>query len=156
MEKEDLNDEGGNNLDILRDIFDMLQLANMYYTKLCKNLNIRQVEFHVLYWLYISEDKCISMSELGYKLDMARSGVTVLIDRMIVAGLVARSNSISDRRIIKIMITDKGNETIQKIFPNKDNLSMFIADFIDQEEKIILCKLLEKTKEKFINQMSVL
>jgi MarR family transcriptional regulator, 2-MHQ and catechol-resistance regulon repressor len=148
MEKENFNNKLKNDFDILKDIFSVFKLTNKYYIKLCKKINIKEIDFQALYLIYISEDKGVKMSSLGDELEMVRSGVTVLVDRMALVGLVKRRPDPEDRRIMKVMITEKGNEIMNDIFKNNGIFKVSTLDFIQQEEKEILCNLIIKIKEK--------
>lgn len=148
MKKENVNNKFKNDFDILKDIFSVFKLTSKYYIKLCKKLNIKEIDFQSLYLIYISEDKGVKMSSLGDELEMARSGVTVLVDRMALAGLVKRRPDPEDRRIMKVIITEKGNEIMNEIFKNNGIFKVSTLDFIQQEEKELLCSLITKIKEK--------
>ena len=155
MEKYNLNNKLENDLDILKEIFTVLKLTSKYYIKLCKKFNITQIQFQVLYLLYISEDNCIKMSTLGDKLEMARSGVTILVDRMALARLVKRRPDIEYRRIINVIITEKGNKIMNEIFQSNGIFKVFTLDFIQKEEKELLCKLIIKIKEKLESKVYI-
>jgi MarR family transcriptional regulator, 2-MHQ and catechol-resistance regulon repressor len=148
MEKENFNNKLKNDFDILKDIFSVFKLTNKYYIKLCKKINIKEIDFQALYLIYISEAKGVKMSSLGDELEMVRSGVTVLVDRMALVGLVKRRPDPEDRRIMKVMITEKGNEIMNDIFKNNGIFKVSTLDFIQQEEKELLCSLITKIKEK--------
>jgi len=155
MEKDSLNNKTENDLDILKEIFTVLKLTNKYYDKICKEFNITQVQFEVLYLLYISGDNSIKMSTLGDKLEMARSGITNLVDRMALAGLVIRRSNVDDRRIINVILTVKGNKIMKEIFLNNEIFEVSILDFIQQDEKELLCKLIIKIKEKLESKVYI-
>lgn len=148
MKKENLNNKSKNDFDILKDIFSVFKLTSKYYIKLCEKYNLKQIEFEALYLLYISEDKGVKMSSLGDELEMVKSGVTVLVDRMALVGLVKRRPDPQDRRIMKVMITEKGNEIMNDIFKNSGIFKISTLDFIQQDEKELLCSLINKIKEK--------
>ena len=156
MEKDNQNNKLENDLDILKEIFIVLKLTNKYYGILCRKFNITEMQFEVLYLLHISGDNGLIMSELGYKLEMARSGVTLLVDKMASAGLVKRRGDAEDRRIIKVMITEKGNEIMKEIFPSNDIFKGSSLDFMQQDEKELLYKLIIKTKEKLVSKVFML
>jgi Transcriptional regulators len=88
------------------------------------------------------------MSSLGYILEMARSGVTLLVDKMALSGLVIRRNDIDDRRIINVIITEKGNRIMNDIFRNNSIFKSSLLDFMTKEEKELLHNLLKKIKER--------
>lgn len=156
MEKDSLNNKTENDLDILKEIFTVLKLTNKYCDKICKEFNITQVQFEVLYLLYISGDNSIKMSTLGDKLEMARSGITNLVDRMTLAGLVIRRSNVDDRRIINVILTVKGNKIMKEIFLNNEIFKVSILDFIQQDEKELLCKLIIKIKEKLESKVYII
>lgn len=148
MKKESLNSKLEDDLEILKELFMVLRLTNKYYSRLCKRFNISEVQFQVLYLLHASSENSIKMSTLGDRLDMARSGVTILVDRMALAGLVKRRPDPEDRRIINITMTEKGKEVMKEIFPTNDVFKVSALDFLQQDEKEILKKLIVKVKER--------
>lgn len=149
MNKERVENKLINDFNILGDIFNVFKLVNKYFNNVCVKNNIKQVEFEVLYLLYTSEEKKIKMSLLGDKLEMARSGVTLLVDRMALAGLVIRRHDIEDRRITNVIITEKGNGIMNDIFRNNSIFNTSLLGFINGEEKELLHNLLKKIKEQF-------
>ncbi len=149
MKKENLNNKSKNDFDILEDIFNVFKLTNKYYIKLCEKYNIKQIEFEALYLLYIREDKGTKMSSLGDELEMVKSGVTVLVDRMALAGLVKRRPDVEDRRIINVIVTEKGNQIMDEIFKLNSIFKLSPLDFMNEEEKEVLNNLLRKIKEQF-------
>lgn len=148
MIKDDMNNRLENDLIIYNELFIILKLLTKYHTKFCDKFNITQIQFDVLYFLYISGCNGVNMSALGKKLDIAKSGVTILVDKMILAGLVKKRPDIDDRRIIKVIITEKGNKIMMDIFPRNEVFKTSVLDFLEQEEKEILVKLIIKVKEK--------
>jgi DNA-binding MarR family transcriptional regulator len=55
----------------------------------------------------------LPMSEIGKRLFIAKQNVTTIVDRLMSEGLVQRRNSDEDRRVIHIVITDKGGEYLR-------------------------------------------
>ena len=149
MNKERVENKSINDFNMIGDIFNVFKMVNKYFNNVFVKNNIKQVEFEVLYLLYTSEEKKIKMSLLGDKLEMARSGVTLLIDRMALAGLVIRRHDIEDRRITNVIITEKGNVIMNHIFGHNSIFKTSLLDFINKEEKELLHNLLKKIKEQF-------
>jgi MarR family 2-MHQ and catechol resistance regulon transcriptional repressor len=156
MKKDSQNNKLENDLEVLKEVFTVFKLASKYYDKICKELNITQVQFEALYLLYISEDNCVKMSELGDKLEMARSGVTILVDRMALAGLAKRRPDVEDRRIINVMITEKGNEIMKELIPSNEIFKLSTLDFIQKEEKELLCKLITQLSQEKSDSFSLI
>lgn len=149
MNKERMENKSVKDFSMLGDIFNVFKLANKYFNNLCEKNNIKQIEFEVLYLLYTSKDKKMKMSLLGDRLEMARSGVTLLVDRMALAGLIIRRNDTEDRRITNVIITQKGNEIMNDIFYKNSIFKASFLDFMDKEETELLYNLLRKIKEQF-------
>jgi DNA-binding MarR family transcriptional regulator len=49
---------------------------------------------------------------------------------------------------MKVMITEKGNEIMNDIFKNNWIFKASVLDFIQQDEKELLCNLIIKIKKK--------
>lgn len=148
MNKEIMDYRVTKDFNMLGDIFSVFKLANKYFSNLCEKNNIKHVEFEVLYLLYTSKDNKMKMSLLGDNLEMARSGVTLLVDRMALEGLVIRRQDIDDRRITNVIITEKGNEIMENVFHKNSIFKLSPLDFMKAEEKEILYKLIIEIKEK--------
>lgn len=66
-----------------------------------------------------------TMSELARQADMASPTATKLIDKLVSDNIVYRRHSRSDRRVVKIFLTDMGHDIIT-------NGGRIISDAIDQ------------------------
>ncbi|MEK7684004.1 MAG: MarR family transcriptional regulator [Verrucomicrobiota bacterium] len=60
----------------------------------------------------------LSQMELSRELIMHRSNMTGLIDRLEQRGLVVRTDSASDRRTYRVLLTAKGRKLVQMILPH--------------------------------------
>lgn len=65
--------------------------------------------------LHSSEGRCLSMTALAKAIRSSSANITGIIDRLEASGLVSRSNSRSDRRVIWIDLTSKGTEAVETI-----------------------------------------
>lgn len=57
----------------------------------------------------------LSMSDIGKHLAMPKPHVTVIVDKLIDEGYVERQNDPNDRRIINILLTEKGKKDFEEI-----------------------------------------
>ncbi|HEX5059997.1 MAG TPA: MarR family transcriptional regulator [Kofleriaceae bacterium] len=57
----------------------------------------------------------LSLSDLSKKMSATNSAITGLVDRMVEAGLVAREQSVEDRRVWKIRLTSEGRAMAKKL-----------------------------------------
>ena len=76
----------------------------------------------------------MTMTELGKNLLVTKANMTGMIDRLERDGYVSRHPDQFDRRVTKVMLTEKGNEFIQLIDDprNQFHAEMF-QDFSDEE-----------------------
>lgn len=101
--------------------------------------------------------KCgaIPMSEIGRKVYISRPNMTSLIDKLVEEGLAERAQDENDRRVIKIAITKKGEESLWKWSEKhhskmKDKLSVLSEEDLEnlyeslETIKAILNKLADK------------
>ena len=57
-----------------------------------------------------------SVTELSRKLHLRQTAVTELVKRAEDAGLVKRSRSETDRRVVLVALTGEGNESVTRVF----------------------------------------
>lgn len=57
----------------------------------------------------------LSMSDIGKFLSMPKPHITVIVDRLIDEGYVERQSDAHDRRIVNILITEKGLKDFEEI-----------------------------------------
>lgn len=53
----------------------------------------------------------LTMQELSERMNLAGSTMTRMIDRLVEQGLVARTRAETDRRVVRVSLTDRGRET---------------------------------------------
>jgi len=53
-------------------------------------------------------------SAIGNRLFIAKQNMTTLVDRLVSQGLAERENDTADRRVIRVMITEKGREFLKE------------------------------------------
>jgi DNA-binding MarR family transcriptional regulator len=74
---------------------------------------ISSTQLHVLF-LLVSKGS-MPMGRLAEHLDVSLPNVTGIIERMVEHGLVARTRSDDDRRVVAVAATDAGRETVEQI-----------------------------------------
>ena len=81
----------------------------------------------------------LRMGELAESVLLTRSGITRLVDRMIVEGLVDREPCPGDRRGYYAVITQKGRDTIESVGPDhsKDAWEVFLAHISEEEAELM-------------------
>ena len=91
--------------------------------------------FEALAFLHKHEDGRRRMSELAEQSLLSRGGATRLIARMEDAGLVEREVPKEDRRATYAVITEKGHETMERVFPlYAAAIARHFTDAIDEDD----------------------
>lgn len=88
--------------------------------ELLQQFKITPAQFKALQWLY--EEGELTIGDLSGKMVLACSTTTDLIDRMERQGLVERIRDASDRRVVRVVLLDKGRRLFEDILQAKRRL----------------------------------
>jgi len=95
-----------------------------------------------------------SMSDIGKCLSMPKPHVTVIVDKLIEEGYVERQSDPKDRRIVNILLTEKGLKDFENIKQEiSENLKIKLSK-LSNEELEILADASQKVKEILISILS--
>lgn len=95
-----------------------------------------------------------SMSDIGKCLSVPKPHVTVIVDKLIEDGLVERQSDPNDRRIVNILLTEKGIEVFENIKQEiSENLKIKLSK-LDEDEQEILADASRKVREILISILS--
>lgn len=75
------------------------------------------VEFEVLLRLARSPEGRLRMSDLAAQASVTVSGVTRVVDRLVVRGLVGRTDCPTDRRTVYAVLTPAGQQLMAEVIP---------------------------------------
>lgn len=121
---------------LFRDILDIEEkwLQNSEFS------DLSVTEIHVIE--AISVDKERTMSEVAYDLSITVGTLTTAINKLIKKGYVERRRIEEDRRVVLIMLTDKGKAIYKhhEEFHN-DMIKYTIDEFSQDEEKVLVSAL---------------
>jgi DNA-binding MarR family transcriptional regulator len=90
----------------------------------------------------------LSLSELSERIRAQNSTVTGIIDRMEREGLVTRTRSTEDRRVVKIRLTDKGSKIARAIAVEPMEIFRGALDSLTAGETRELLKILTKIAKR--------
>ncbi|MBU4691290.1 MarR family transcriptional regulator [Mycoplasma zalophi] len=110
--------------------------------KTLSNYDINQSEFAVLEYLYHKGTK--NIDEIRKHILLTSGSVTYVIDKLEQKEYVIRSVCSTDKRIFWVDITEKGKKLISEIFPIHKLNTKNIFKKLNQEEILLLNKLLQK------------
>ena len=103
------------------------------------HINALQAEFampasHIQLLAMLSHEESLSISQISERFEIAKPNITPMVDRMISEGLVMRVRSNQDKRIVSVVICDKGRECLQRICESsKRVLTQWAHDLTDQD-----------------------
>lgn len=86
----------------------------------------------------------LTLGELSSKMLMSCGNMTVVVDNLEKDGLVQRSRSDADRRVIHVSLTADGQALFDQIFPDHARHIHRLASVLDTEEQQQLAQLLKK------------
>jgi DNA-binding MarR family transcriptional regulator len=105
------------------------RLARLLEADLMARNGLPLAEFDVLFQLASSENQRLRMNELADRVLLSRAGVTRLVDRLVVDGLVGRSKCASDGRGAYAVLTDAGRARLAESRPG--HLAAVKRNFLD-------------------------
>jgi len=73
---------------------------------------LRDAQYSLLFGL--SKRECLPSSELAHLADVSPASATELLDELADAGLVERSRSQSDRRVVLVSLTARGRQLLEE------------------------------------------
>lgn len=80
-----------------------------------------------------------SMSDIGKCLAMPKPHVTVIVDKLIEEGYVERQSDPKDRRIVNILLTERGLADFESIkLAISENLKIKLSALSDEEQNILV------------------
>lgn len=90
----------------------------------------------------------LSLSVLSDSIFRSNSTITALVDRLEAEGLVSRSPSEVDRRVIMAQLTEKGWEFFHEVRPEHREFLACMMGLLDEEELSMLTMILGKIKRR--------
>lgn len=96
------------------------------------SLDVSSVQFAAL--SVLDRRTGISQADLGAELDLDRSTIADLVDRMSRNGLVARTQSTKDRRRKALALTDAGEATLGELRPRVDRVEELLIESLSSDD----------------------
>ena len=75
------------------------------------------------------------------------SDTSRIVDRLIAKGLVKKLTCKSDRRLVDVVITDKGKKLLERLDTRQDEMD-HVLDTLTEKEAALLSDLLDKIRTK--------
>lgn len=95
------------------------------------------------------KEKHITVTDLSTALKITSPSVTQVINVLENTGYVDRVNDQQDRRIMRIVLTDKGNDITAQIYQKVEEKYSNLVDFLGEEKSNSLIELLDEVYSFF-------
>ena len=112
----------------------------------CEDMSLTKLELLAL--SVISNQKELIMSQLAGNLGVSMSTATGIIDKLVEKELVSRERNHGDRRVVKVVLTAKGEEIAISFQKQKEEMVKRIMELLSPEEQETFISILEKISEK--------
>ena len=97
----------------------------------------------------IGEREPVRMSEVARSIGVTLATLTVACDKLVAKGLVRRVRSQEDRRVVNIMLTDKGRAAYEYHKDFHERMIASLVDTLSPEQTALLAQSLEKLQDFF-------
>jgi MarR family transcriptional regulator, 2-MHQ and catechol-resistance regulon repressor len=102
-------------------------------------------QFNILRILRGSSPTPISTLQIRERMLDKMSDTSRIVDRLVIKGLAKKNVNKKDRRLVDVIITEKGKKVLQKLDLKDDEICKIIAN-ISEDEAVILNTLLDKIR----------
>jgi MarR family transcriptional regulator, 2-MHQ and catechol-resistance regulon repressor len=107
--------------------------------------DITPQQFNILRILRGSFPQPLSTLQIRERMLDKMSDTSRIVDRLINKGLVKKGTCKTDRRLVDVIITDKGKKMLERLDKRQDELDNIIGN-LSQKEAAILSELLDKIR----------
>ena len=107
--------------------------------------DITPQQFNILRILRGSYPQPLSTLQIRERMLDKMSDTSRIVDRLITKGLVKKAICKTDRRLVDVMITEKGKKMLERLDKRQDELDNIIGN-LSEKEAAILSELLDKIR----------
>jgi DNA-binding MarR family transcriptional regulator len=117
---------------------------------LCEDSTVREYGLTLEQWRLLAHLQYyghpMKPSELALTLERSSNSISMLVDRMVKAGLVKRTRDRKDRRMVHVWLTSKGESAVEPATPEIWRLIQEILSPLSAGERQLFAELLETVK----------
>ena len=99
-------------------------------------------------------DDPVRATDIGRWMERKVNSISMIVDRMVRAGLVERIRDLPDRRAVRVVFTSKGKRAFELATPEVWKLIDEIFSPLPHEEKRTLIRLLETLRERALKHLN--
>ena len=108
--------------------------------------DITSQQFNILRILRGSYPQPLSTLQIRERMLEKMSDTSRIVDRLIVKGLVKKVTCKNDRRLVDVIITDKGKKLLERLDTRQDEIDNVLGN-LSEKEANILSELLDKIRD---------
>lgn len=109
--------------------------------------DITPQQFNILRILRGSFPEPLSTLQIRERMLEKMSDTSRIVDRLIAKGLVKKLTCKADRRLVDVVITDKGKKLLERLDTRQDEMD-HVLDTLTEKEAALLSDLLDKIRTK--------
>jgi DNA-binding MarR family transcriptional regulator len=91
------------------------------------------LQIHAL--LFISKHEKVTMTEVSKQFEISLPTATALSDKLVRSNLIERRNDTSDRRIVKLVLTQNGNDLLAEAMKQRRTKVNNMLSYLSEKEK---------------------
>ena len=95
--------------------------------------DITHQQYNILRILRGSHPGPLSTLQIRERMLDKMSDTSRIVDRLVIKGLVKKSTCSKDKRLVDVLITEKGQKLLKKIDAEVDHVTMIMANLTDEE-----------------------
>ena len=99
-------------------------------------------------------DAPVRITDIARWMERMVNSVSMLVDRMVKAGLVDRIRDLTDRREVRLVITSKGEQALELATPRVWRLVQEISSPLSGEDMRTLIRLVESLRDKALEHLN--
>jgi DNA-binding MarR family transcriptional regulator len=103
-------------------------------------------ELRVIVFLGKNDD--VRMKDISDHMNLLGSTLTSISDKLVEKGCVKRARAESDRRIVRLELTEKGRKVFEELRKMKKQRGKNLLDLLEDEEKLTFVDLMKKLAER--------
>jgi MarR family transcriptional regulator, organic hydroperoxide resistance regulator len=132
---------------ILNSIRQLVRALRLFDREAQTKHGISAAQMFVLHTL--SEEEALSLNELAERTATDQSSASVVVQRLVEAGLVTRTQNAQDRRHVELRLTSKGRTVIRRSPPPAQQRILAAVESMSSRERKAFATMLETFVESF-------
>lgn len=127
---------------------DVSRLRRIVFDDYMKPLGVTRSQWWVL--AYLSRHDGMIQSDLAAVLELGKAALGGLIDRLEASGFIERRPDANDRRVKRVYLTTRGNQTVKEMREHSHDMSEQVLKGLDHEQRLQLADMLNLVKHNLL------